>query len=62
MKTVIAEDRVRRFSELDHAVLEEVRAIVETGAADEPHAGTKLRTLQRLLTTLRASIRLSRPS
>jgi hypothetical protein len=30
MKTVIANDRVGRFAELDHAVVEEVQVIMET--------------------------------
>ena len=61
MTTVISEDRLGRFAELDHEVLEEVRAIVETadGSAVQRSPSTARRTLERMLTTLRATIRLS---
>ncbi|HEX2117469.1 MAG TPA: hypothetical protein VHM01_23955 [Alphaproteobacteria bacterium] len=65
MTTVISGDRVQRFAELDHAVMEEVRAIVEIDADDraaEPRADATHRALRGLLTTLRASIRLFRAS
>ena len=61
MTTVISEDRLGRFAELDHEVLEEVRAIVETedGSAVQRSPSTARRALERMLTTLRATIRLS---
>jgi hypothetical protein len=65
MTTVISGDRVQRFAELDHAVLEEVRAIVEidaSGHAAEQSRGGPHRAVRRLLTTLRASIRLFQAS
>ena len=62
MNTVIAGDRIGRFAELDHAVRDELQAIVETGAAiaaaEERTAAPRL-ALRRLLTTLRAGMRLS---
>lgn len=60
MKTVISEDRIGRFAELDHAVVDEVRAFIETGQEEKRPDGATL--LRRLGTTLLASIRLSRPS
>jgi hypothetical protein len=65
MKTVIADDRINRFAELDHTVVEEVRVIMEACTAEPPAAGTSAirgRRLARLYTTLLASIRLSSPS
>ena len=61
MKTVIAEDRIGRFAELDHAVIEEVRAIVES-VAEAPLPERGVSGLRRLCATLLASIRLSQPS
>jgi hypothetical protein len=60
MTTVISEDRLGRFAELDHEILEEVRAIVETEAGDtvQRQPAAPRRVLTRLLTTLRATIRL----
>ena len=60
MGTIIAEDRIARFAELDHAVVEEVRALIETGQEERPPARATL--LRRLGITLLASIRLSQPS
>jgi hypothetical protein len=64
MTTVISEDRLGRFAEVDHEVLEEVRAIVEAedGSAIQRSPGAARRALQRMLTTLRATIRLSQRS
>jgi hypothetical protein len=64
MMTVISEDRLGRFAELDHEVLEEVRAIVETEAGDgvERQPVPARRVLTRFLTTLRATIRLRQAS
>ena len=65
MNTVITGDRIGRFAELDHAVRDELQAIVETGtavAATEERRAARRGSLGRLLTTLRASIRLSRSS
>jgi hypothetical protein len=61
MTTVISDDRVSRFAELDHAVLEEVQAIVETGAAESQDSAMRS-AVRRLLTTLRASVRLPQRS
>jgi hypothetical protein len=61
MKTVISDDRVSRFAELDEAVMEEVRAIVEAGNDEAvPTRGTAAlhRALERLGTRLKAGIRL----
>jgi hypothetical protein len=60
MKTVISEDRIGRFAELDHTVVEEVRAFIETG--QEEKQPTRAVSLRELGATLLASIRLSRPS
>jgi hypothetical protein len=60
MKTVISEDRIGRFAELDHTVVEEVRAFIETGQEEKQPARTA--SLRQLGATLLASIRLSRPS
>ena len=65
MTTVISGDRVQRFAELDHAVLAEVRAIVETEADDgavQRRGDTVRRAVERLLTTLRARTRLFQAS
>jgi hypothetical protein len=65
MTTVISGDRVQRFAELDHAVIDEVRAIVEVDAGGdtaERRPGATRRALRRLLTTLRASTRLFQAS
>jgi len=60
MKTVIAENRIGRFAELDHAVVEEVRAIAETATEEAlPERSTVFKWLR---TTLLASVRLSQPS
>jgi hypothetical protein len=65
MKTVIANDRIGRFAELDHTVLEEVRVIMESPAADETveaasdHAA---RPLDRLRATLQKAVRPARTS
>jgi hypothetical protein len=64
MKTVIAEDRINRFAEIDHTVVDEVRVMVETGTS-EPAAASAAAApgrLARLYTSLLASIRLSSPS
>jgi hypothetical protein len=61
MKTVIAEDRINRFAELDHTVVDELRVMVEISTselADNQSAEARGR-LARLYTTLLASIRLS---
>lgn len=55
MKTVIANDRIGRFAELDHTVLEEVRAIMESPAAGE--AVEAARPLDRLYATLQKAVR-----
>jgi hypothetical protein len=60
MGTVIAEDRIARFAELDHTVVEEVRVLAET-VPQEP-APRRESMMRRLRTTLLASIRLSQPS
>ena len=60
MKTVIANDRIGRFAELDHTVLEEVRAILELPAADE--AVEAVRPFNRLRTTLEKAVRPARAS
>ena len=57
MRTVIAEDRIARFAELDHAVVEEVRILAEAA-----HEAPRRESVLRRLTTLLASIRLSQPS
>lgn len=64
MKTVIADDRINRFAELDHAVVDEVRVMVETGTSEPANQDTEPRgwRLSRLYTALLASIRLSPPS
>jgi len=63
MKTVIAEDRINRFAELDHTVVDEVRIMMETGTSEPPANQNAVRgMLARLYTSLRASIRLSPPS
>ena len=60
MGTVIAEDRIARFAELDHTVVEEVRALAET----VPQEPTPRRDsmMRRLRATLLGTIRLSQPS
>lgn len=64
MKTVIADDRINRFAELDHTVVDEVRVMVETGTSEPANQDTEARgwRLSRLYTALLASIRLSPPS
>jgi hypothetical protein len=65
MTTVISGHRVQRFAELDHAVLAEVRAIVEIEAGDravQRGGNTLRRAVERLLTTLRVSTRLFQAS
>lgn len=65
MNTVIASDRVGRFAEIDHAVVEELQAIVETAALAVPSAApipARPGLLARFGATLRASIPLSRRS
>jgi PleD family two-component response regulator len=69
MRTVIANDRIGRFAELDHEVLEEVQVImeaddntasvsaVETGVAD-----CAARPLDWLRAALRATVRSSSSS
>jgi hypothetical protein len=60
MKTVIAEDRVNRFAELDHTVVDEIRVMAETGTSEAAAAPDSARgRLARLYTSLLASIRLS---
>jgi hypothetical protein len=60
MKTVIANDRIARFAELDHAVLEEVRVIMESPAVDEAAEGA--RPFDRLCTALQKAVRPARAS
>jgi hypothetical protein len=63
MKTVIAEDRINRFAELDHTVVDEVRIMVETGTSESAANQNAVRgLLARFCTSLLASIRLSPPS
>jgi hypothetical protein len=64
MMTVIAEDRIGRFAELDQAVVEEVRVLMETGASEAAarrDAGPLHHALGRLHTLL-AHLRLCHAS
>jgi hypothetical protein len=65
MKTVIANDRIGRFAELDHTVLEEVQAIMESPAADaagQDAADHVARPAGWLRTTLQKAVRARRAS
>ncbi len=62
MKTVIANDRIGRFAELDHTVLEEVQAIMESPAADEAGQEATARSSGWLRTTLQKAVRARRAS
>jgi hypothetical protein len=66
MKTVIANDRVGRFAELDHAVVEEVQVIMETSSnyGSETGRGTACATWARdwLCAALQATVRSHRLS
>jgi hypothetical protein len=65
MKTVIANDRIGRFAELDHTVLEEVQAIMESPAADEAGQETTDHAARPggwLRTTLQKAVRARRAS
>jgi hypothetical protein len=63
MKTVIAEDRINRFAEIDHTVVDEIRIMVETGTSEPPANQNAVRgILARLYISFWASIRLSPPS
>ncbi len=61
MKTVIANDRIGRFAELDHTVLEEVRVIMESPTADQAVAAAAT-PLDWLCTTLQKAVRPGRAS
>ena len=65
MKTVIANDRIGRFAELDHTVLEEVRVIMEAPVADDDDKGghgPTARTLDWLRAALQKAVGPARSS
>jgi hypothetical protein len=63
MKTVIANDRIGRFAEIDHAVREEVRVIMESPAADEAGQETRgTRALDWLCAALQKAVYAGRAS
>jgi hypothetical protein len=60
MTTVIANDRIGRFAELDRTVLEEVQAIMEVPPADESNAAGAM--TGRTRGWLRATLNALRPA
>jgi hypothetical protein len=56
MKTVIANDRIGRFAELDHTILEEIRVILESPAAGGAASDHAARPFDWLCMTLQKAV------